>query len=245
MSDVMNVITGNGAASAQRASAANANNDLASSQSNALAQLAPYSSYGQQALIPLSQMLYGQNYNPSTQQFTGAVDPSTQYSAFTNSPGYQFQMNQGLSAIQRQAAATGTSLGGNTLREMQTYGQGLAGQSYQQYIQNLMSQAGMGQQAATNSAGIYSNIGSQMAGNAYAGGQGAVQQQSNLTNLLYSAAGMGVMGSMMGGGGGSSSSSMMGGGSNPAMTSMGNGMYNSGFADSAGSDALGTFALAG
>jgi hypothetical protein len=50
--------------------------------------------------------------------------------AFQSSPGYQFQLDQGLESILRNANASGMAAGGNQLRESQTYGQGLANQDY-------------------------------------------------------------------------------------------------------------------
>src|ERR1035437_796257 len=71
---------------------------------------------------------------------TGANGPAgnaRETSNFQANPGYQFQMGQGLQAIDRGAASRGMLTSGNTLNAEQQYGTGLANQSYQQYVSNL------------------------------------------------------------------------------------------------------------
>lgn len=60
-----------------------------------------------------------------------------------STPGYQFQLGQGLKAIERTQAAKGMLSSGNTLMAAQEYGAGLASQTYQQSLQNYASLAGM------------------------------------------------------------------------------------------------------
>lgn len=217
---------GNKAASSQRAAAADANNQLRASQRAALEQLSPYSNYGQQALIPLSALLYGKQYDPEKGEFTGNISDSERFNYFTESPGYQYQLEQGLKAIERRNAATGTLLGGNTLKELQEYGTNLANQDYSNYIDSLMSQANIGQQAATNAANVYTNFGSQLAGYSYAGGMANAQKYSNLSNAMYGMAGMGT--SMLGTGGGTSSGGGTGAGGG-TFSPAGQGQYNNSF----------------
>lgn len=52
-------------------------------------------------------------------------------------PGYQFQMDQGTKAIERQGAAKGMLGSGNTLTALTQYGQGLAQNFYGMYMDNL------------------------------------------------------------------------------------------------------------
>jgi hypothetical protein len=70
-----------------------------------------------------------------------AGNPNTAGSvqAFENSPGYQFQLSQGEQSIQNSAAAKGGLLSGNTLQSLLTYGQGLAGTTYQNYLNDYNS----------------------------------------------------------------------------------------------------------
>lgn len=110
------------------------------------------------------------------------IDPKT----FVGSPGYQYQVQQGENAITNAASRTG-GLGGNALRALQQNGQGLANQSWSQFIgmssgawenmlKNLSGLVQGGQSAAANLGGIGTRVaegvGSNMvgAGNALAGG---------------------------------------------------------------------------
>lgn len=223
---------GNRAASAQRNAANEAKNRLNASKNEALGRLDPYSNYGQQALAPLSALLYGKTFDTQTGDFTGDVPESERFNAFQQSPGYQYQLDQGLKAIQRQNAATGTLLGGNTLKELQGYGNDLANQDFNQYINTLMGQANIGQQADTNAANVITGMGSQIAGYDYAGGMGNAQRYANLSNALFQVGGMGAQ-SMLSGGGNRSGG--VGGGGN----SGGGGTYNSSFFNNAGGSSMG------
>lgn len=57
--------------------------------------------------------------------------------AFQTGPGYQFELGQGLEAINRSANAAGMGASGNMLREAQTFGQGLANREYKNWVDNL------------------------------------------------------------------------------------------------------------
>jgi hypothetical protein len=59
--------------------------------------------------------------SPFTQQFQRPTPESIR-----NDPSYQFQFEEGLNAINRDAAGQGTLLTGGTLKELMQYGQGLA-----------------------------------------------------------------------------------------------------------------------
>lgn len=56
-----------------------------------------------------------------------------------NTPGYQFQLQQGEQAITDQASATGGVGGGNTLKALINYGQGLAGTEFQNAFANAQN----------------------------------------------------------------------------------------------------------
>jgi len=231
------IYAGNKAASAQRGAANSAKNSLSAAQADATGRLDPYANYGEQALVPLSALLYGKNYDTETNQFTGDVSQADRMNSFQQSPGYQYQLDQGLKAVERRNAATGTLLGGNTLRELQETGQGLANQDYYNYINTLTGQAGIGQNAATNQANIVAGIGSQLAGYNYAGGMGNAQKYANLSNFLFGVSGQGFgaamgQGSGSGGGGGGG-----GGGSSGGLVPAGGGMYNTSFFNNAGNAA--------
>lgn len=64
-----------------------------------------------------------------------------------STPGYQFQLDQGTQAISRMAAATGELASGKTGAALVDYGQGLATNTYNNYMTNLANIAATGTQA--------------------------------------------------------------------------------------------------
>lgn len=91
-------------------------------------------------------------------------------------PGYQFQYDQGLQALNRQAAAGGRGASGNALMAAQSYGTGLADQSYNKWLDNLYRST-VGQSQAFDARGrLASSYGDTMGGQAYRYG-------SDLANL--------------------------------------------------------------
>ncbi len=85
------------------------------------------------------------------------------YGGFEATPGYQFQLDQGLSATNALAGARGGLNSGRTMQALQDYGSGLASQEYGNYMNRLAGLTDMGQASAGNMAA---------AGNAYASGAG-------------------------------------------------------------------------
>lgn len=162
------------AANTQANSAQNATNAQTAlaqqNMANTAALNQPYTSAGATAENKLSSILNGTAGGATG---TGAYD-------ITQVPGYQFGLDQGTQAIQNRAGAAGTQLSGNTLRDLQSYGQQYAGQAYNSYLGQLGGLAGMGQASANGQAasqsntlnGLSSNIGSNLigAGNAQASG---------------------------------------------------------------------------
>lgn len=71
---------------------------------------------------------------------------------FLESPGYQWQLDQGLRAIDAGAAAKGILRSGATLKAEEAYGQGLAKQDFANYYNRLFDLSKLGEQAATGSA---------------------------------------------------------------------------------------------
>lgn len=101
----------------------------------------PWMQAGQGALNQLSR-LYGigvQGENP------GPGQPD--YSAFYNSPDYQYALQQGEQGLNRQASASGLLGSGNTLAAALRLNQGMATQNYGNYVNQLQGLAGIGQNA--------------------------------------------------------------------------------------------------
>lgn len=72
---------------------------------------------------------------PWTRTFTA---PTAEEAAQT--PGFQFQLNTGINAMQNSAAARGGLLSGRTLADLNTYAQGLASENYQNVFNNALTQ---------------------------------------------------------------------------------------------------------
>jgi hypothetical protein len=89
---------------------------------------------------------------------------------FQTSPGYQFQLQQGLRAVDAGAAAKGMLRSGATLKQEQTYGSGLADQDFTNYYNRLMGISTLGETAAAGGASTANTAGvlGQNAGNTQA-----------------------------------------------------------------------------
>lgn len=186
--------------------------------------LAPYMQYGINSLAEL-QRAEGLRPGPTTPGRGGIpngylTQPFT-FADYKKSPGYNFQMTQGINAIDNSAAARGGIGGGNTLKALDQFGQGLANTDYQQAFNNYTQQqqqlysflsggVGTGANAAAGLGGFGAqtgaNIGSNLigAGNAQAAGQvGAANAATGGLNSLTQLAFLSQFNpSAFGGGGG-------------------------------------------
>jgi hypothetical protein len=115
------------------------------------------------------------------------------FSNFFNSPGYQFTLQQGENAIKSGAAANGNLYSTNTLTSLNNYAQGQAGNQYNNYVQQLLSLAGLGGSATAGTANAATTAGNNIsstqlsAGNANA--SGVLGQSSAWSGALNSASG--------------------------------------------------------
>lgn len=66
---------------------------------------------------------------------------------YQDSSGYQWQLGQGTQAITNNAATKGMLNSGSTLKAVNQYGQGLASQSFNNYLSNLLNLGNQGIQA--------------------------------------------------------------------------------------------------
>jgi hypothetical protein len=135
---------------------------------------------GGKALSQLSQNVNNGSYSMPQSNFQAA--PFN----YQQSPGYEFQMQQGLEGVQNSAAARGSGLSGATMKALQRYGTGLAAQDYnnqfQNYIQGNNQQSNIYQQNYGNNANQNINRYNQMAGVANYG----QQANNNLANMSMS-----------------------------------------------------------
>ncbi len=133
-------------------------------------------------------------FHPLNNQYNAQVGQYNKYNAMgqatgndigaiiTNLPGFQFDQKQGISAIQNAASAHGQLNSGNLLRGLDQFGQDLSQKYYQNYMGNLGTIAGYGQNATANAMGsanttgaqtsnAYQNLGNAQANAALAAGQ--------------------------------------------------------------------------
>lgn len=135
--------------------------------------------------------------NPLTAPLTAQFQPTMAQLSAT--PGYQFQLQQGLMATQNGYAAQGLGSSGNALMGAANYSEGLASTTYQQQLQNYMAQnqqtynmltgqVGSGLTAAGQVAGAAgtasTNMGNSVSSAGNALGAGTVASTTALTNPL-------------------------------------------------------------
>jgi len=96
---------------------------------------APWLHAGQGAVSTLSNLLGSGQFAPWTGQFQA---PTAQQAEQT--PGYQFQLQQGEQALQNSAAASGGALSTGNLKNINNYAQGVASTNYQQTYNNALQQ---------------------------------------------------------------------------------------------------------
>ena len=142
----------------------------------------------QQQLSLIGAKDFPQGSNPQAAGSFGSLLQPFSPQQYQQSPGFQFQQQQGQQQINNAAAARGTYYAPATLQSLSQFNTGLLNSDYQQALQNytgqqqqvynmLSGQSGSGQNAAANlgslGAQVGQNIGSNIvgAGNAQAAGQ--------------------------------------------------------------------------
>lgn len=149
-----------------------ANGVLGNVYDNLNGKIDPYLAAGQQGLGMLVQAL-----SPGgslTKQFS--FNPSN----LQNDPGYQFQLKEGMKALQNSAAATGAGGSGGTAKSLMNFGEGLADTTFNQAynralttfqtnrnntLGSLMGLTGIGQSALNQSIGVGENYGDNTSAN--------------------------------------------------------------------------------
>lgn len=107
---------------------------------------------------------------------TGNATADADNALIQNLPGYQFNLQQGNSAVQKNLAASGLLDSGAAQKALTQYGQGMATSASTQYLNGLQSLAGLGQTATAQTGAAGSNAANQIgsnqiyAGNAQASG---------------------------------------------------------------------------
>jgi len=168
------------------------------------ADMAPYLKSGGEGLNQLSYGLGLQGYNNNSTDSSlksGYLQKPFSEEDFKVDPGYNFRLTEGIKALDRSASARGNLLSGSALKGIETFGQGLASQEYQNaynrytndqntqynHLQNL---AAMGQNTAVQlgTAGLnYANAqGNTLTSTAQANGQIGINSANTQGNLLTS-----------------------------------------------------------
>jgi len=118
-----------------------------------------------------------------------AVDPSQQIQSL---PGYQFQLGQGVQAIDRSAASQGLLNSGATGKALAQYGQGLAQNYSQQYVSGLQDLANRGEGATQSTAAAGAGAANQIQQAQLYAGNAAAQGDINTFNAISSGLGQGA-----------------------------------------------------
>lgn len=117
----------------------------------------PYINAGQDALGKL-QGQYGNllgNYNGIQGQYNQLMNDPNGFlnkigSGYQQSPGFQWQMNQGMNAANNAAAAGGMAGSPQHQQQAATMAEGLANQDYYNYLNKALGMYGLGLQGNTN-----------------------------------------------------------------------------------------------
>jgi hypothetical protein len=108
--------------------------------------------------------------------------------ALQSTPGYQFQLQQGDNAVNAQAAANGTSNSGNQALALSQFNQGLAGTTYNNYVNQLQPYLGASNNAAQGIGSLSSGLGNQLNASNMQQGNAAYGAQTSIGNANANAA---------------------------------------------------------
>jgi hypothetical protein len=175
---VASAAIGTAGSALMKGSVSGANSQAQGALGQQLNQLAPYQQAGLPA-VQAQQNLLGLN---------GQDAANAAMANFQSSPGYAYQVQQGLRAVDAGAASNGMLRSGATIKAEETLGQNLANQNFQQYYQNLSGLSTLGENAGAQT-GVTAGQQAQAdigAGNAQSSiyGNLATGLGANVNNLL-------------------------------------------------------------
>ena len=168
------------------------------------AALSPWTGAGTSALNKITKLLgMGELTQAGNNDGIYWVDPSRaegwqqdEMNKFKTSPGYSFRQSEGIKALDRSAAAKGMTASGAQTKAVQEFGQNLASDEYNNYVNQLFNLSGSGQGATSSanntSAALVSNAAENTArggiarGSAYASGANALA--GGISNAAQNAA---------------------------------------------------------
>lgn len=117
----------------------------------------------------------------------GETQPTDMTALLRATPGYQFTRDQGLEAVLRNAAKSGSLASGGTNIDLLNYGTGLADQTYQNYVKNLSQFPQAAGTAAGQALTGYGNLGSGLASSFQNQGNAAYGMNTAIGNAQASA----------------------------------------------------------
>lgn len=136
---------------------------------------------------------------------------------FHTSPGYQWQLDQGLRAIDAGAAAKGMLRSGATLKAEQAYGTGLADKEFTDYYNRLFNLSELGQKSAVGQASQTANAATGIAQTDLSQGSALSSIYGNAAQGIGNAANSYMNNSLYAGGG---TNRLFGYGSDPSWASL-------------------------
>lgn len=153
----------------------------------------------------------GQQVNPLIAGLLGYGNPAegqTGLAAFRGATGYQDQLREGLSAVNNNAATSGLLNSGATLKALQERGNNLASGSFNNYLNFLIGQQGVGANAASALTGVNNNYSGQVTSANNAQGTTAANAalaNAGIQNQMWGNIASGLGGALQGAFGGSGS----------------------------------------
>lgn len=162
--------------SAQTSAAGNADAAQLAMYNNTVNNLSPFMQGGSTAFTKAqTQANNGFNFNPTNAQLQ-------------QTPGYQFNLQQGEMAAQNSAASRGLGVSGQSVIGAEQYASGLASNTYQQQFGNALSQYQTNFGNQLNLANIGENAAAMVGNQATATGQGIAQNTIGAGNAIAGAA---------------------------------------------------------
>lgn len=186
------IIGGNNAADAQKTASQNATNAQMQMFNVTQQNLQPYNQIGQSALAKENALAGNFNYKPTMAETA-------------QTPGYQFNKNQGLKAVQNAAAARGLGTSGAALKGAASYATGLADSTYQNQFNNALQSyqtnlggyqalANRGENAAAGVGNAAQATGASIGSNIIGSGNAQAASYMNAANAISGGAQSGVNG---------------------------------------------------
>ena len=166
-------------ASAQRDAANTASQTQLQMYNQTREDQAPWRQAGSAAVGALSNY-YGVGPNGQVNPNAGAADTKL----IQSMPGYQFNLQQGNQAVQRDLAAKGLLGSGAAGKALTQYGQGYAMNASNQYLNGLQSLAGLGQTSAQATGAAGMNTANQIGSNQIYAGNAQASGYANQANAV-------------------------------------------------------------